>query len=116
MLLCYSRYKYIHFRIRPFDAQSAAEAHERAFEFFRGVPREILYDQDSVFLHLENNGDYIMTDVFKRYTASRPFQVTFCRAADPRARGRLKTQSSTLKATSYSSAPSLMMPSSTPKP
>jgi transposase len=90
MLLCYSRYKYIHFRTRAFDAQSAAEAHERAFEFFRGVPREILYDQDSVFLHRENNGDYIMTDVFERYTASRPFEVTFCRAADPESKGKVE--------------------------
>lgn len=57
MLLCYSRQKFVVFRNTPFTSQSAAEAHEKAFEFFQGIPKEIIYDQDSVFLHRENKGD-----------------------------------------------------------
>jgi hypothetical protein len=90
MLLCYSRQKFVRFRIAPFDSQSAVESHEKAFEYFNGIPREILYDQDSVFLHRENRGDYIMTDVFDRYQASRPFQVVFCRPADPESKGKVE--------------------------
>jgi transposase len=87
MLLCYSRHKFVIFRDTPFTAHGAVDAHEKAFGFFQGIPKEIIYDQDSVFLHRENNGDYIMTDVFDRYQASRPFKVVFCRPGDPEIKG-----------------------------
>jgi hypothetical protein len=51
---------------------------------------EILYDQDSVFLYRENNGDYILTEVFDRYQMSRPFKVVFCHAADPESKGKVE--------------------------
>lgn len=83
MLLCYSRYKFIIFRDSPLTSHGAVEAHEKAFEFFRGIPKEIIYDQDAVFIHDENKGDYLLTDIFDRYRLSRPFKITFCHAADP---------------------------------
>ncbi len=67
MLLCYSRQKFVLFLDRPFTSDDAVISHEKAFEFFGGIPQEIIYDQDTVFLHRENGGDYIMTDVFQRY-------------------------------------------------
>jgi hypothetical protein len=90
MLLCYSRQKYVLFLDRPFTAEDAVLAHEKAFEFFRGITREIVYDQDGVFLYRENNGDYIMTDVFERYQSSRSFKVVFCRAGDPESKGKVE--------------------------
>lgn len=90
MLLCYSRQKFVVFRDTPFTSQSAVGAHEKAFEFFQGIPKEIIYDQDAVFLHRENKGDYIMTDIFDRYQASRPFKVVFCRPADPESKGKVE--------------------------
>ncbi|MDD4257983.1 MAG: IS21 family transposase [Bacteroidales bacterium] len=90
MLLCYSRQKYVYFRTFPFDSQSSVYAHETAFEYFKGIPRTIIYDQDSVFLHQENRGDYIMTDVFGRYQTSRPFKPVFCRPADPESKGKVE--------------------------
>lgn len=90
MLLCHSRYKYILFRDTPFTSQSAVEAHEKAFEFFQGIPREIVYDQDAVFIHKENKGDYILTDIFGRYRASRPFKIFFCRPGDPESKGKVE--------------------------
>ncbi|MDX9774310.1 MAG: IS21 family transposase [Bacteroidales bacterium] len=90
MLLCHSRQKFVLFLDRPFAADDAVIAHEKAFEFFGGITREIVYDQDGVFLYRENNGDYIMTDVFERYQASRSFKVTFCRAGDPESKGKVE--------------------------
>jgi len=90
MLLCHSRYKFILFRDTSFTSQSAIEAHEMAFEFFRGIPREIVYDQDTVFIHRENIGDYILTDVFDRYRLSRPFRIYFCRPRDPESKGKVE--------------------------
>lgn len=90
MLLCHSRYKFIFFRDTSFTGQSAIEAHEMAFEFFRGIPREIVYDQDAVFIHRENLGDYILTDIFDRYRLSRPFRIYFCRPGDPESKGKVE--------------------------
>lgn len=90
MLLCYSRQKFVLFRDSPFTSDSAAMAHELAFSYFKGIPQEIIYDQDSVFLHRENLGDYVMTDTFNSYQSSRPFRVVFCRAADPESKGKVE--------------------------
>lgn len=90
MLLCHSRMKFLIARESPFTAQSAVDAHERAFEYFQGMPRQIVYDQDAVFLNKENLGDLIMTDIFNRYQAGRPFKVMFCRAADPESKGKVE--------------------------
>jgi len=87
MLLCHSRYKFICLQEKHYDSQTAIEAHEKAFSFFQGIPHEIIYDQDAVFLHDENLGDYCMTELFKKYTNSRPYRVTFCRPADPESKG-----------------------------
>lgn len=90
MLLCRSRYKHIWFQDRPFTSETAVLAHEKAFEYFRGVPREIIYDQDAVFLWDENIGDYIMTQVFDAYVRSRPFRPVFCRPGDPESKGKVE--------------------------
>jgi len=90
MLLCRSRYKYIWFQDRPFTSETAVQAHEKAFEYFHGIPKEIIYDQDAVFLWDENIGDYIMTQVFDAYVKSRPFRPVFCRPADPESKGKVE--------------------------
>lgn len=90
MLLCRSRYKYIWFQDRPFTSETAVQAHEKAFEYFHGIPREIIYDQDAVFLWDENLGDYIMTQAFDAYVRSRPFRPVFCRPADPESKGKVE--------------------------
>lgn len=90
MLLCHSRYKYVIFQDKPFTSETASLAHEKAFEYFKGVPKHIIYDQDAVFLYDENLGDYKMTEVFASYVKSRPFEVIFCRAEDPESKGKVE--------------------------
>ncbi len=88
MILEYSRYKFIWFQDKPFTSENAVYAHELAFRFFHGIPKFVIYDQDSVFLYDENiGGDYLMTEVFNSYIKSRPFKPVFCRKADPRKQG-----------------------------
>ena len=60
MLLCNSRHKFIYFQDKPFTSESAVTAHEKSFEYFKGIPKNIIYDQDAVFLYDENIGDYMM--------------------------------------------------------
>lgn len=90
MLLCNSRHKFIYFQDKPFTSESAVTAHERSFEYFKGIPKNIIYDQDAVFLYDENIGDYVMTAVFGSYVKSRPFNAVFCRPADPESKGKVE--------------------------
>ena len=90
ILLSHSRYKYIWFQDKPFTSESAVTGHEKAFAYFHGIPKKIVYDQDAVFLFDENAGDYRMTQVFDSYVKSRPFKVIFCRPADPESKGKVE--------------------------
>ncbi len=90
IVLSRSRYKYLYFSNHPFTSATAIEGHELAFEYFSGVPRKIIYDQDSVFLHDENLGDYLLTKEFKTYCNTQDFEVVFCRKSDPQSKGKVE--------------------------
>lgn len=90
MVLSRSRYKYVLFSGTPFTSYTTIEAHEKAFAFFEGIPKEIVYDQDKVFLADENKGDLLLTDAFKNYCRERVFHLHFCRKADPESKGKIE--------------------------
>jgi transposase len=90
MVLSRSRYKYVFFSDTPFTSYTAIEAHEKAFVFYGGITKEIVYDQDKVFLADENKGDLLMTDAFKNYCRERAFRLHFCRKADPESKGKIE--------------------------
>jgi len=90
MVLSRSRMKFICFIDRPFTAKDVCRAHERAFEYFEGIPQTIVYDQDRTMVVDENIGNIILTSDFKRYTKSRNFKRHFCRKADPESKGKVE--------------------------
>jgi transposase len=90
LVLSRSRFKYVWFSEEPFTSQLAIEAHEQAFEYIKGIPDEIVYDQDKVFIVSENNGDIILTQAFRAYTIDQSFQLHFCRKADPQSKGKVE--------------------------
>ena len=90
MVLSRSRYKYVLFSHTPFTSYTAIEAHEKAFAFYWGITKEIVYDQDKVFLADENKGDLLLTDAFKNYCRDRAFRLHFCRKADPESKGKVE--------------------------
>lgn len=90
MVLSRSRYKFIYCQCMPFTTQTANYAHELAFEYFGGIPRRILYDQDRVFVTDENLGDILLTEEFMQFTDSHPFEAVFCRKADPESKGKVE--------------------------
>lgn len=89
-VLSRSRYKYLWFTDRYFTTDLAIQAHELAFRYIRGVPDEIVYDQDKVFLVTENSGDIILTDLFRSYIRDKSFTLHFCRKADPQSKGKVE--------------------------
>ena len=91
MVLSRSRYKYVVFNERPFTSQTSSQAHHFAFAYFDGVPKEIIYDQDSVFMHDENLGDYLLTKDFSNFCKTQDFKAVFCRKADPQSKGKVES-------------------------
>jgi len=90
MVLSRSRYKYVYFSSTPFTTNIAVDAHEMAFGFFNGIPQEIVYDQDKLFIKDENHGDLLLTHNFKSYVSERGFHLHFCRKADPESKGKVE--------------------------
>src|SRR5680860_213112 len=90
MILSRSRFKYVWFTDRYFTSELAIVAHEKAFEYIGGVPDEVVYDQDKVFIVSENGGDIILTEGFRSYTRDQSFTLHFCRKADPQSKGKVE--------------------------
>ncbi len=90
MVLSRSRMKFVWFLDKPFTSGIVVLAHEKAFEFFDGVPRTIVYDQDRTIIVDENIGEIILTATFKQYTKSRSFNLHFCRKSDPESKGKIE--------------------------
>ncbi len=90
MVLSRSRQKYVVFRETPFDAMAVVSAHESAFEYFGGMPTEVVYDQDKLMLSDENKGDLVLTEAFRKYVDYRKFKLHFCRKADPQSKGKIE--------------------------
>lgn len=90
IVLCRSRYKFIYFQSTPFTTKSSIYAHELAFEYFGGIPQKIIYDQDKVFIHRENLGDYLLTKDFRSFVNKHHFETIFCKKNDPQSKGKVE--------------------------
>ena len=90
MVLSRSRYKFVYFSKTPFTTVHAVYAHQLAFQYFGCIPEKIVYDQDKVFIHSENLGDYKLTSRFRSFVNSEGFEVVFCRKSDPQSKGKVE--------------------------
>jgi transposase len=89
-VLSNSRYKYKEWLDRPYTTQDVIQAHENAFQWFSGIPRELVYDQDSLIVVSENGGDLILTKEFQQYKQTRKINLRVCRKADPESKGKIE--------------------------
>lgn len=89
-VLANSRHKYYQWQDRPFNTSDVIRIHEDAFEFYGGIPEEIVYDQDHLILASENSGDLIYTHDFAAYLKKRKFKIYMCRKSDPESKGRVE--------------------------
>ena len=90
MILCRSRQKFVYFQTNPFTTLTTIEAHNQAFEFFKGQTRMIIYDQDRVLITDENLGDILLTQEFHTYCSQMNFKPVFCRKSDPESKGKVE--------------------------
>ena len=89
-VLAHSRYKYVEWLDRPFTTRDLIHVHENAFEYYGGMSKEIVYDQDHLILVSENGGDLLLTKEFAEYQKTRRFRIYMCRKADPETKGKVE--------------------------
>ncbi len=90
MVLARSRQKHVVFQDKYFTTQAAIDAHEKCFEFFMGIPQQLVYDQDKLLLYDEKSGNLILTQGFRKYVQYRGFKLYFCRKGDPESKGKVE--------------------------
>jgi len=89
-VLAHSRFKYMEWLDRPFTTRDVVRAHENAFQYFGGMPDELVYDQDALLIVSENSGDLILTKEFQAYKEERNLVIWMCRGADPESKGKIE--------------------------
>lgn len=89
-VLAHSRHKYVEWLDRPFTTRDLIRVHENAFEYYGGMTKEIVYDQDHLILVSENGGDLLLTKEFGEYQKTRKFKIYMCRKADPETKGKVE--------------------------
>lgn len=90
MVLSHSRYKFLWWQDKPFTTLTFIDAHNKAFQYIGGMPKEMVYDQDRLLAVSENGGDIIYTEGFQNYLANARFEVRLCRAFDPESKGKIE--------------------------
>lgn len=90
MIMARSRMRFVYLRNTPFTTKTTIYAHHLAFQFFGGIPRQVLYDQDKKMLTHENYGDYIQTEEFAKYVLEAGYEAVYAMAADPQTKGKVE--------------------------
>lgn len=89
-LLSSSRYKYIIFQDHPFRTKDVIHHFLNCLDFFGGIPREMVIDQDKLMVVSENSGDIIYTKDFKCFIEELGIGMYVCRKSDPETKGKVE--------------------------
>ena len=89
-LLSHSRYKYAECQSRPFTSVDLVKICHNCFRYFGGMPREMVFDQDSIVCVSENTGEITYTYEFEKCRQECKISVYMCRGADPESKGKIE--------------------------
>lgn len=89
-LLSASRYKYVALQDTPFTTESTIHHILDAFDYFGGMPEQLVIDQDRVMVVAENHGDVIYTKAFKDFIKEMNLNMYVCKKADPESKGKVE--------------------------
>lgn len=103
VILARSRYRYVAAQERPFTTGDVIGHLLDAFEYFGGVPEELVLDQDRTMLVAENLGDLATTQAFADFVAEQGVRLWACRAADPESKGKVENSVKFVKTNFFSS-------------
>jgi len=89
-VLSASRYKYVIFQDHPFKTREVIHHLLSCFDYFGGVPEELVIDQDRLMVVSENAGDVIFTDDFGYFIQEQELRMYVCRKDDPESKGKVE--------------------------
>ena len=87
MLLRYSRYLVVYAQDHKYNSAEACRALYRGFCRPGGRPKELVIDQDAVFVSSETYGEVIKTQVFDDFCSEQDLKLWVCHKADPESKG-----------------------------
>jgi len=90
MLLRYSRVFCVYAQDHKFNSEEACQAIYRGFCKLGGRPKQLVIDQDSVFIASETYGEVIETETFRRFIAEQELSLWVCNKADPESKGPIE--------------------------
>ncbi len=89
-ILSASRFKYAALQEKPFTTLDLIGHLLDCFEYIRGIPEELVIDQDSIMVTDENAGDIIYTKQFGDFIGEMRLRMWVCRKADPESKGKIE--------------------------
>lgn len=90
VVLSSSRYKYCALQGKPFTTLDVIYHLLDCFQYFGGLPEELVIDQDSTLVVSENHGDIIYTKDFSSFLDEMKLKMFVCRKADPESKGKIE--------------------------
>ena len=90
LLLRYSRLLLVYAQDHKYNATEACQAIYRSFCKIGGRPRQLVIDQDPVFVASETYGEVIKTRVFEDFCQEQELTLWVCNKADPESKGPIE--------------------------
>ena len=89
-VLSASRYKHVIFQDHPFKSKEVIDHLLSCYDYFGGIPKELVIDQDRLMVVSENAGDIIYTDDFRYFIEEQEIRMYVCRGDDPETKGKIE--------------------------
>jgi len=89
-ILCFSRRHYIDFTVRH-DFYSLIRRHQDAFQYFGGVPRECLYDNEKTIVLRRECGRPVFNPAFTSFITHYNCKPIACRPGVPQTKGKIES-------------------------
>ena len=102
LLLRYSRFLLVYAQDHKFNAEEACTAIYMAFCRLGGRVRELVIDQDAVFISSETYGEVIRTRVFEDFCTEQELKLWVCHKADPESKGPIENSVGFVKKSFFS--------------
>jgi transposase len=89
-ILSNSRCRYVKIYERSLTTEELIKGLCDCFEYYGGIPKQIVIDQDHLMVVDENKGDVILTKAFQSFLEEMAFELYVCRKSDPESKGKVE--------------------------
>ena len=86
----FSRKKYVHFQLRPYNTNAFVKAHLEAFQYFGAIAKEYVYDQTKLVAIQEKYREVIFNERFHKFAFQYEFEPRVCEGYDPQSKGKVE--------------------------